>query len=854
MSMKHTLSLAVLFIVSLHCNIAFSQGVKWGHVFGSTKNLSSNHVQYIQSTEFYGEETMYAIGRFQDTLFVANDTVLSRDGQMWLSKIDTSGHIHWTKGILKTISSAPNGVFGEVYVIKANPTDNCIYIGGYLHPSNFLFGADTLSFPTNYHEFFIAKLDTSGNPIWGKISNIITPSTLPTHHISDIDITAEGGIVVTGFCSGTREWLGDTLDLGIRGGGFVTKLDKFGNKEWTIPLEAHYDTYAKSVQSNPDSSIIISGMFKDSLRMNTLKVYSSSASNVFYARIDKNGLPLWGYAVASTSSPMSLYASDLFKRGGHMYSAFSMYSQGIIPDINQTITPNNQGTIVVVKMDRYTGEISKAIPLPTGQYTSIPQIFVNPDETNIHVISEFGGVVTQNGISYNQGVNLTNIDSSGTIICNFPLNTSSTPYGRSHISGNSKGHILIGSTLQFSRTLANIHLDNFGTQRAYLLSTDEDFCGDINIPIGSTDICERDSLLVSGPVGYSSYSWSNGDTSLSTYFHQGGLHYCYFTDTNGLYYISQSFDINMAASNISKSISGDSAVCPNDSIIISADSAWTNVIWNDSTSGHSIQIDTAGLYYFTAQDPLFPACTFYSDTIKVDLSPLDSITLTSLPDSICIGDSVRISLILSNSIDTNTIYLAQNGKIKSIQTNEWIQFDSLGTHTISVSADNVFGCDFYSNINLVSVVDTPISHITMRNDTLFSNMQFGNEWFKNDTLLPDTLDYHVVASNGIYTLRVNNSFGCSSTSFVNIGNVDLADPFGKDASVILYPNPSNEMLFIETTSEFATGNTLFIYDLKGAEMMSVKLNSIKYELNLTPLKAGIYVVKFHNSYFKLIKT
>lgn len=852
--MTRILTLLSLFTLSFYCTNSFSQGVKWGHAFGTKKNLFSNYVQYMDDVEFYGQSTVYAIGRFKDTLFVGKDTVLEKNGGMWLSKIDTSGHIHWTKSFLKNINPGSQHLFGEVYSIKADPIENCLYIGGYLQPGDYVFGSDTLSFPSVYKEFFIAKLDTSGNPIWGKISSMINPSTLPTNHIYDIDITAEGGIAITGFCSGTRAWLGDTIDLGVRGGGFVTKLDKFGNKQWTIPLESHFDTRAKSIQTNPDSSLVISGMFRDSLIIKNLKIYASGGYNVFFARIDKNGNPIWAYPVGKTNTSTTLFSCDLLKRGQHMYSAFSLYSPTSIPDINQTITPNAQGSVVLVKMDRYTGKILKASTLPAIQSSNIPQIFVGPNESNIHLLSEYGGPAVQNGITFTQGVNLTNIDSSGAIICNFPLNTSTATFARSRITGNNNGHIVMGSTLQFSRTLANVHLDNFGTQRAFVLSTDEGFCGDINIPIGSTDICERDSLLVSGPVGYSSYSWSNGDTSLSTYFHQGGLHYCYFTDTNGLYYISQSFDINMAASNISKSISGDSAVCPNDSIIISADSAWTNVIWNDSTSGHSIQIDTAGLYYFTAQDPLFPACTFYSDTIKVDLSPLDSITLTSLPDSICIGDSVRISLILSNSIDTNTIYLAQNGKIKSIQTNEWIQFDSLGTHTISVSADNVFGCDFYSNINLVSVVDTPISHITMRNDTLFSNMQFGNEWFKNDTLLPDTLDYHVVASNGIYTLRVNNSFGCSSTSFVNIGNVDLADPFGKDASIILYPNPSNEMLFIETTSEFATGNTLFIYDLKGAEMMSVKLNSIKYELNLTPLKAGIYVVKFHNSYFKLIKT
>lgn len=853
--MRQIGTLLSLFLLTVYSTISFSQGVKWGHTFGTTKNLFSNYVQYIHDVEFYDEETVFAIGRFQDTVFVGNDTILRQDGEMWLSKLDTSGQIHWTKSFLKTISPAPNGLFGEVYRIKADPIENCIYIGGYLSPSNFIFGADTLSFPTNYREFFIAKLDTSGNPIWGKISNIINASTLPTHHVSDIDITAEGGVVIAGFCSGTREWLGDTIDLGIRGGGFVTKMDKLGNKEWTIALESHYDSYAKSVQTNPDSSVVITGIFKDSLTLKTLKIYGSSgsANNVFYARIDKNGNPIWAYTVANTNNHTNLHSCDLFKRGQYMYSAFSMSSQTTFAGINQTITPNSQGSIVVIKFDRYTGTITKAFTLPTSQYSSIPQLFVNPGETNIHVLSEFAGATIQNGISYTHGVNLTNIDSSGNIICNFPLNTATTPYGRSYISGNSNGHLVMGSTLQSSRTLANVHLDNFGTQRAYLLSTDEDFCGDINMSIGSTDICERDSLFVSAPSGYSSYAWSNGDTSSSTYFHNGGLHYCYFTDSNDLYYISQSFVINMATSLIPKHILGDSAICHNDSIIIYADSSWTNVVWNGTISSHSLQTDTAGLYYFTAQDPLFPSCTFYSDTFQVHLSGNDSLAILSLPDTACIGDSVLIGLYFTSAIDTNTLSLSQNGNPLPIQNNTWVLLDSTGSNTFNALAWNIYGCYFTSPSERVMVIDTPTSQILMRGDTLFSNMSFGNQWFKNDSLINDTSNFLVVKSNGIYTLRVINKFGCDAITKINIGNINLYEGNNLTPAINLYPNPTSGILFIELISEFAVGKPLTIYGSQGSEIIEFEIKSPRQELNLNFLPPGIYTVKFESNYFKILK-
>ncbi len=61
-------------------------------------------------------------------------------------------------------------------------------------------------------------------------------------------------------------------------------------------------------------------------------------------------------------------------------------------------------------------------------------------------------------------------------------------------------------------------------------------------------------------------------------------------------------------------------------------------------------------------------------------------------------------------------------------------------------------------------------------------------------------------------------------------------PIGK-----VYPNPANNVLFVELNSQDYAGYTLEVYNLLGAKVRSTAINSNRVQLNVADLHAGIYL-------------
>jgi hypothetical protein len=61
---------------------------------------------------------------------------------------------------------------------------------------------------------------------------------------------------------------------------------------------------------------------------------------------------------------------------------------------------------------------------------------------------------------------------------------------------------------------------------------------------------------------------------------------------------------------------------------------------------------------------------------------------------------------------------------------------------------------------------------------------------------------YTVTENGDYRLAVENEYGCRDTSDVyTVNNISVRDLSGKNFSVIFYPNPANDVLYIKADRE-----------------------------------------------------
>jgi hypothetical protein len=62
-------------------------------------------------------------------------------------------------------------------------------------------------------------------------------------------------------------------------------------------------------------------------------------------------------------------------------------------------------------------------------------------------------------------------------------------------------------------------------------------------------------------------------------------------------------------------------------------------------------------------------------------------------------------------------------------------------------------------------------------------------------------------------------------------------------SLKVYPNPANELIFVENTKESLHGIHLIIYDVQGRKVRSQKVTGSKSEIDIAGLHAGIYVLQ-----------
>lgn len=100
--------------------------------------------------------------------------------------------------------------------------------------------------------------------------------------------------------------------------------------------------------------------------------------------------------------------------------------------------------------------------------------------------------------------------------------------------------------------------------------------------------------------------------------------------------------------------------------------------------------------------------------------------------------------------------------------------------------------------------------------------------------------------------EIASSYGQALDFTLNIANLSTV-AFDK-ASLSVYPNPSKDILIVNYKSEI---NDIKIYNLLGQEVLSSKMNKSDFQLNISHLSSGAYVVKLAspegNHSFKLIK-
>jgi hypothetical protein len=260
---------------------------------------------------------------------------------------------------------------------------------------------------------------------------------------------------------------------------------------------------------------------------------------------------------------------------------------------------------------------------------------------------------------------------------------------------------------------------------------------------------------------------------------------------------------------------------------------------------------TLNVDYVIFQTPINPIIT--TDTIHV--YPSVPTPVISAPGSLsfCEGDSVVFS---SSATEGNQWFV--DGTILTDDTNQTYVATQSGLYSVTVT--NSYGCSAsVSATDTVHVYDNPPNPtIFIAGDTLKCLITgYDFQWLINDTAIAGETNYYFVPSySGNYSVVLITDEGCSDTSqvlfytFTGINSVSnsLSD-------VLIYPNPANKTLHIE--SQTSGISIIRLTDLSGKIVFEKEFTSASNHLHETIdvsiLEKGIYFLELKSSTNNIIR-
>jgi subtilisin family serine protease len=355
--------------------------------------------------------------------------------------------------------------------------------------------------------------------------------------------------------------------------------------------------------------------------------------------------------------------------------------------------------------------------------------------------------------------------------------------------------------------------------------------------------CEGDTVRLQAPSGLS-YLWSTGDTTQTISVYQTSSITLTTRNANGCSATSAAMAISfnpIPALTITPSRS--TSLCVNESVVLSASGGFASYLWSNGSTSQTLIVNTPGNY--SVSGITAGGCVKNSNIIQVSVDTTAGVTITpSGSTSFCIEDSVILTAsggftnyVWNNNEVGNTIVVRQPG-------------------TYSVRALNTNGCLSVSNnitVNLLQSPPVPFVYLGPDARTLISSFPTNNQWYLQNIAIPGANQSSFVpATNGIYSVKVTLTNGCSSES--GPFNYFALNTTQTNADLVtVYPNPSSGLFTIQFP-ENLIGSEIQIFNQIGQLVFKTLAESSQNHINLADYAKGIYQVRIINEKEIVIKT
>ncbi len=276
------------------------------------------------------------------------------------------------------------------------------------------------------------------------------------------------------------------------------------------------------------------------------------------------------------------------------------------------------------------------------------------------------------------------------------------------------------------------------------------------------------------------------------------------------------------------------------------DSCFLRVLWNSDETG-KVELTTKNknseCYFVTSFDvSILPIIEITSDSVAYYcLNDL------SLPPTIAKPDGGTYS---GKGINAGIFYPVSAG---------------VGNHQIKYTIIGTNGCSNSKDIEFVVYPQPQKPKISRIVDILESSYDYGNQWFCNDTLLPEAnRNRLVLTKSGKYTVREVDSNGCISEMSDPVDFLsDVNENINQSGILSINPNPAEDFIEISVGSQHAVTNSdIRILNVLGETV--VKSSEVLYNsqfsipnsqlrIDVSGLPSGVYFVKVGEKVGKFLK-
>lgn len=286
------------------------------------------------------------------------------------------------------------------------------------------------------------------------------------------------------------------------------------------------------------------------------------------------------------------------------------------------------------------------------------------------------------------------------------------------------------------------------------------------------------------------------------------------------------------------------AICPGGSVVLGSTGA-TSFTWNPAITNNSPFTPSVSATYSYVGTNSVSACT-NSSVANVTVNPSPTISVNS--GSICSGNSFTI-----NPSGASTYTIQGGNAVVSPTTNN--TYTVIGTSSLGCLGANTATSNVTVNQIPNVVAATSASSFICAGQSATLTAGGANTYVWNTTATTAVIVISPTVTTS-YTVTGTDANGCQNmaaiTQSVNSCS-GLNTNVNNEFMLEIFPNPSNGVFNLKVSTEMY----IEVFNLLGNVVLSTKLNSGEYKLNLSEHSKGVYIIKCtsqgHIKSYRLIK-